>query len=136
MELELLVFMVVIIWSYTGVGPRIAHSLNVSVFCSVKCLRYSSKIRTPDRTRIQKFWWRYLPYQRFFSGGVGGNGWSEVYLWLPRGPMPIIIVTLSRKFNKFDIFSRSLISATPLDPLMYLKKLCNKRFLSDIFITF
>lgn len=32
-------------------------------------------------------------------------------------------------------FREVLISATPLDPLMYLKKLCNKRFLSDIFIT-
>ena len=29
-------------------------------------------------------------------------------------------------------FREVLISATPLDPLMYLKKLCNKRFLSDI----
>lgn len=134
MELELLVFMIVIIWSYTGVDPRIAHSLNVSVFCSVKCLRYSSKIRTPDRTRIQKFWRRYLPYQRFFFG----RGWGEWVVWgiLMTAEGPNAYYWLRVNLINSTFFREVLISATPLDPLMYLKKLCNKRFLSDIFITF
>lgn len=121
--------MIVIIGSYTGVNPRIAHSLNVSVFCSVKCLRYSSEIRTPDRTRIQKFLWRYLPYQRFFFGrgwAGGGGGLRDTYDC--RGAQCILSVTLSRKFNNSDIFSWSSEYPRP----MYLKKLCNKRFLSDI----
>lgn len=137
MELELLVFMIVIIGSYTGVDPRIAHSLNVSVFCSVKCSRYSSKICTPDRTRIQKFWRRYLPYQRFFFG----RGWGEWVVWgilmIAEGPNAYYRLRFHLYLIIPTFFREDLNIRDPSGSAHVFKKIMQQTFFVwHIFITF
>lgn len=106
MELELLVIMIVIIGSYTGVDPRIAHSLNVSVFCSVKCLygicqKFVHLIGRGFRNSDDDI----SPIRDFFRAGLGGvGGLRDTYDC--RGAQCVLSVTLTLIFNNSDIFSR------------------------------